>query len=51
MTGDYKFLCKMYGLSGAQGKCLDYEEKHMNKIYITLQVSTPACGAPSHQKH
>jgi hypothetical protein len=30
LTGDYEFLCRMYGLSGASGKKL--ELKHDTKV-------------------
>ena len=44
-SGDYEYLCKMYGLSGASGRTQD-----LNLIIahhqMILQGVTVACGAP-----
>ena len=47
MTGDYEFLSRMYGITGAQGTGINSME--INIIHIIIQDDIPACGATSPQ--
>ncbi len=47
LAGDYEFLCRMYGLSGASGMWfyLSYKMNLSYKAHIWKQAVTTACGA------
>ena len=49
LSGDYEFLCRVYGLSGASGNV----HIHISTLYncnSPIQGGTAACGARSHTR-